>query len=157
TSINTLSTKVSVDHLNQLSALLQTDTLSFDAPVAGFSVAGGTGGVVGQTAGPAATVLRTTLGLTPTSTTGKGIGVAIIDTGVAPTSDFLGRYTAFYDFVNAGGASTAAYDDNGHGTHVAGLIASAGALGSAYTGVAPNARIIVMKVLDATGQGKTSD
>ncbi len=153
TAINAISTKISVDHLNQLASMIQTDTLSFDAPVTSL----GAQPTPQLASGPVATVLRATLGLNPTSATGKGVGVAIIDTGVTPSNDFVGRFTAFYDFVNAGGAFTAAYDDNGHGTHIAGLIASSGALGSAYTGVAPNAHIIVMKVLDSTGAGKTSD
>ena len=150
-AINALTTNVSVEHLNQLASLFETDTLSFNAPVTSF------GARTLPPSSPAATILRTTLGLSSTGATGKGIGVAIIDTGVNPSSDFLGRFTAFYDFVNAGGAFTAAYDDNGHGTHIAGLIASNGALGSAYTGVAPDAHIVVMKVLDKTGSGKTSD
>src|SRR6185436_12869349 len=56
-----------------------------------------------------------------------------------------------------GGKFSSAYDDNGHGSHVAGLIASNGSLGAAYTGIAPDTRIIGMKVLDANGQGKTAD
>src|SRR5438034_969576 len=67
------------------------------------------------------------------------------------------RIVAFYDYVKLGGGFAAAYDDFGHGTHVAGLIGSSGANGSQYEGVAPNARLIVMKVLDGQGAGKTSD
>jgi serine protease AprX len=52
----------------------------------------------------------------------------------------------------------APYDGYGHGTHIAGLIASSGALSSfEYQGIAPNARLVVLKVLDGQGQGKTSD
>src|SRR5437016_3508605 len=84
-----------------------------------------------------ADTVRATLGLSATSPTGKGIGVAIIDSGIQPTRDFDGRLVAFYDFVNAGGAFSLAYDDFGHGTHVAGLIGSSGALASQYQGIAP--------------------
>src|SRR5579872_1562765 len=70
-SLNALTTTASVDHVNQLAALGATDTLSFNAPVTGFSLP------MQQPAAPAATVLRTTLGLTATSATGKGIGVEI--------------------------------------------------------------------------------
>jgi len=50
-----------------------------------------------------ATVLRSTLGLSSTSPTSKGIGVAIIDSGIQPSTDFEGRFAAFYDYVNNGG------------------------------------------------------
>src|SRR5204863_5270811 len=72
-------------------------------------------------------------------------------------ADFDGRLVGFYDFVKAGGNFAMAYDDYGHGTHIAGLVGSSGANGSQYKGVAPGARLIVLKVLDGTGSGKTSD
>lgn len=52
--------------------------------------------------------------------TGKGIGIAILDTGISPVADFTiptDRIIAFRDFING---RTAPYDDNGHGTHVTG-------------------------------------
>ena len=59
--------------------------------------------------------------------TGSSIGVAIIDSGIAPNADFAGRITAFYDFTNGqDGVAAAPYDDYGHGTHVAGLIGGSG-------------------------------
>ena len=76
----------------------------------------------------------------------------IIDSGIRASSDFNGRIVAFYDYVKAGGALAAAYDDYGHGTHVAGLIASSGALASQYLGVAPGVNLIVFKVLDSNGR-----
>lgn len=51
--------------------------------------------------------------------TGKGIGIALLDTGIAPLDDFLlpkNRIKAFKDFVNF---KNEPYDDNGHGTHAA--------------------------------------
>src|SRR5207344_1879296 len=65
------------------------------------------------------TTLRETLGLPtvadPLAPTGSSIGVAIIDSGIAPNADFAGRITAFYDFTNgSGGVATAPYDDYGH-------------------------------------------
>jgi serine protease AprX len=105
--------------------------------------------------------LRATLGLpnAPTWTTpgGAGIGVAIIDSGIAPLADFGDRITAFYDFTR-GGIPTLPYDDNGHGTHIAGLIGSNGTLsGSDFVGVAPRVQLLGFKVLDRTGLGRTSD
>lgn len=50
--------------------------------------------------------------------TGKGVGIAILDTGVSPVADFTqpqNRIVCFRDFVNG---RKRPYDDNGHGTHV---------------------------------------
>src|SRR5262249_15429007 len=65
----------------------------------------------------------------------------------------------FYDFTPAAGHHP--YDDYGHGTHVSGLIASRGTLshtvaGALYQGMAPKARLIGLKVLDAHGVAMTS-
>ena len=49
----------------------------------------------------------------------KGIGVCILDTGIYEHIDFTGRIWAFYDFL---AFKRRPYDDNGHGTHVAGLV-----------------------------------
>ena len=99
--------------------------------------------------------------ISPGGINGRGVGVAIIDSGIAPSADFGTRIKAFYDFTHRSetGAPTtpAPYDDLGHGTHVAGLIASAGA-GPSYMfqGVAPAANLIVVKVLDKLGASSTS-
>jgi serine protease AprX len=96
--------------------------------------------------------------------TGAGVGVAVIDSGIAPWHDDLTgasdttqfpygnqRVRAFVDFVNG---RTQPYDDHGHGTHVAGIIG-----GNGYDsfgekgGIAPEASLVVLKVLDAQGQG----
>jgi serine protease AprX len=99
-----------------------------------------------------ATWVRDTLGLD-----GTGIGIAVIDSGVANWHDDLGsqRVTRFVDFVNF---QPAAYDDYGHGTHVAGIIAGNGHdSGGLRRGVAPGATLLVEKVLDASGQGYISN
>jgi serine protease AprX len=103
-----------------------------------------------------ATAVRQELGLD-----GSGIGVAVIDSGVTSWHDdltgggSLQRVDRFVDFVNQ---QTAPYDDYGHGTHVSGIIAGNGAdSGGARSGVAPNARLIELKVLDANGVGHISD
>src|SRR4051812_33662507 len=107
--------------------------------------------------------LRETLGLprvaTGSTPTGSaGVGVVIIDSGVSPSANFNGRITGFYDFVRGGGRSAVPYDDYGHGTHVAGLIGSSGILSNYdFQGIAPEVRLVVVKVLDGTGQGRTSD
>jgi serine protease AprX len=103
-------------------------------------------------------VLRATLGLQD-SWTGKGVTVAVIDSGLEMSSEFSGRVKAFYDFTGGKTQSTPAFDDYGHGTHVAGTIAGSGALSTnkAYRGLAPNVQLVVLKVLDGTGAGYTSD
>jgi serine protease AprX len=93
---------------------------------------------------------------------GSGVGVAIIDSGITSWHDDLAdetgtaqRIDRFVDFVN-GGATP--YDDYGHGTHVAGIIGGNGFDSSgARTGIAPGARLVVLKVLDASGRGRISD
>jgi serine protease AprX len=88
---------------------------------------------------------------------GAGIGVAIIDSGVASWHDDLGsnRVTRFADFVNY---QPTPYDDYGHGTHVAGIIAGNGHDSEGRRrGIAPGATLLVEKVLDAAGQGYISN
>ncbi len=89
---------------------------------------------------------------------GQGIGVAIVDTGIALHKDFVeegNRVIAFADFVNQ---KTEPYDDNGHGTHVAGIIGGSGYSSKGkYTGVAPKCNLIGVKVLDHRGDGNISD
>ena len=92
---------------------------------------------------------------------GAGIGVAIIDSGVSEWHDDLSdpaggqRVDRFVDFVN--GRHTP-YDEYGHGTHVAGIIAGNGHdSGGALSGIAPASRLVVLKVLDGAGRGRISD
>lgn len=90
--------------------------------------------------------------------TGKGVGVAIIDTGVYPHNDLTlssNRITEFVDFVQG---KKKPYDDNGHGTHVAGILASDGISSKGkYRGIAPQVNIIALKVMNQNGEGATSD
>lgn len=93
---------------------------------------------------------------------GGGVTVAVIDTGVDYTHPSLGggfgpghKVVGGYDFVND---DPDPMDDNGHGTHVAGIVAGSGAGGGrAVTGVAPDATITAYKVLDQFGTGTTED
>lgn len=90
--------------------------------------------------------------------TGKKVTVAVVDTGIYPHPDLTkpeNRIIAFKDFVNN---KTSPYDDNGHGTHVAGEIAGNGlSSGGKYRGVAPNAKLVGVKVLNQEGGGNISD
>jgi serine protease AprX len=87
---------------------------------------------------------------------GGGVGVAIIDSGVTSWHDDLSqRVVHFADFVTQ---HATAYDDYGHGTHVAGIIAGSGYdSNGARRGVAPGASLVVLKVLDAGGDGYISN
>ena len=113
-----------------------------------------------QIGGWFANSLRSTLGLPSVAGSGpagRGIGVALIDSGINPSADFENRIRAFYDFTR-GGIPTVPFDDYGHGTHVAGLIGSNGVLsGFTLQGIAPQVSFVGLKVLDANGQGVTSD
>lgn len=87
--------------------------------------------------------------------TGKGIGVAVLDTGIFPHRDFENRIKVFNDIVKR---RPMPYDDNGHGTHISGIIGGAGLSSDGkYQGVAPECSLINVKVLDHKGNGYASD
>jgi subtilisin family serine protease len=95
------------------------------------------------------------------SFSGTGATVAVIDTGVDYTHPSLGgcfgtgcKVLGGDDFVARNPHDHDPMDDNGHGTHVAGIVASTH---STYTGVAPGADIVALKVLDNSGYGYFSD
>src|SRR5207248_4360984 len=83
----------------------------------------------------------------------------LIDSGLEMSAEFQNRLTAFYDFTNGGFISAKPTDAYGHGTHVAGTIGGSGALSTnnAYHGLAPKVKFVVLRVLDKTGAGYTSD
>ena len=84
--------------------------------------------------------------------TGKDTRVAVLDTGVDPTHpDLAGKIVEKADFTVEGGD---AVDHFGHGTHVAATIAGSGAgSGGTRRGVAPDAQLVIGKVLDDEGSG----
>lgn len=89
---------------------------------------------------------------------GQNVTVAVMDTGIVKHPDFGERIIAFRDFCNG---KIGLYDDNSHGTHVSGIIAGNGKMSRdkngiyIYSGVAPKANIIMLKVLDEKGNGNT--
>lgn len=84
---------------------------------------------------------------------GKGVIIAVADTGVNEHSDLAGRVIDGKNYITPG---TAPRDDHGHGTHCAGTVAGDGAAGT-QTGVAPKATIVSIKVLSASGSGAWSN
>jgi subtilisin family serine protease len=139
--------------LKQLASHPSVFSVHYDRPVARFnyrtSVAVGTRPV------------RDMLGLT-----GAGVTVAVVDSGVAAWHDDLTnrsstlypygdqRVAGFVDFVNG---RLLPYDDNGHGTQVAGVIAGNGFDSNGQkAGGAPDASLVSLKVLDANGAGTVS-
>jgi len=85
---------------------------------------------------------------------GTGVNIAIIDSGIDYTHpDLDDNYAGGYDFVND---DNDPMDDDGHGTHVAGTVAAEDN-GSGVVGVAPEASLYALKVLDSGGSGYFSD
>jgi serine protease AprX len=133
-------------------------TLGQNALVAHISLDRGIAGAMERTgATVGADAIRETFGYD-----GAGVGVAVIDSGAAAWPDDLAdgapgrsRVDRFVDFVSG---QPEAHDDYGHGTHVAGIVAGNGFDShGARTGIAPAARVIALKVLDASGRGRISD
>lgn len=88
--------------------------------------------------------------------TGKGVLVAVLDSGVAMHPDLRGRIVEFRDFTGERRrkGQQRVYDDNGHGTHVCGILAGNGAAsGGKYRGIAPECLLLCGKVLDKKGGG----
>ncbi|OHX44769.1 S8 family serine peptidase [Cytobacillus oceanisediminis] len=93
-----------------------------------------------------------------TEHTGAGVTIGILDTGVYPHKDLVtpkNRIIAFKDFING---KEDPYDDNGHGTHVAGCALGNGTSSDGkYQGTAPQANLVAAKVLDSMGRGNASN
>ena len=104
-AIRALSTDLPVTAVESLSQLPFVESISTDAVV-----------TAEQTPAEPST-LRGTLGLTPASLGGYGVGVAVIDSGLEASPEFADRIDGFYDFTHNGGKSTTPSDGYGHGTH----------------------------------------
>src|SRR4051812_46818445 len=88
-------------------------------------------------------------------TRGAGAVVAVIDTGgLASHQDLQGRLVAGHDFV---GNDDDPNDENGHGTHVTGIVAANDGNGIGVSSVAPDAKVMPVRVLDADGSGSSGD
>ena len=118
--------------------------------------------------GDAAVVHGVDIAQQQTGYDGAGVTVAVIDTGIDSLHAGLDdldddnsthdpKVIAFYDAVNnpdkTNGTEIQAYDDQGHGTHCAGTVAGTGAPTFDHPGMAPQAFLVGVKVLDAGGSG----
>ena len=121
--------------------------------------------------GDAAVVHEVDLAQQQTGYDGSGVTVAVIDTGIDSlhvglddldddNSTHDPKVIGFYDPVNnpdkTNGTEIQAYDDQGHGTHCAGTVAGTGAPTYEHAGMAPQANLVGVKVLDAGGSGSFS-
>ena len=89
------------------------------------------------------------------STRGSGVTVAVVDTGVRSShSDLSGNVLSGTDYVSPG---TSANDENGHGTHVAGIIAARYNNSRGIAGMSPRAKILPVRVLDRNGSGTSAN
>jgi serine protease AprX len=107
-------------------------------------------------------LLSQTLGLLAGSLDGRGVGVAVIDTGSWNHEDLKGS-TSRLVRVEVSSTTNSVNDQYGHGTHVAGIIGGNGALSSDllsyrnFAGVAKGATLVAIRALDTEGNGYTSD
>ena len=160
--IGAVSTDVTSDTLDDIAALPYVDYIAADVPTFGTDYTSSLD-VTNATIGLGNITAPTAGGLD-----GTGVGVAILDSGTADVPDLDGahgqsRVSAFVDFVNG---RPRMYDDGGHGTFVAGIIAGNGSSSlptdqggkatTQYRGVAPDANIISLKVLNSHGEGRAS-
>ncbi len=101
--------------------------------------------------------MRQLQGLDGFAPTGRGVGVAVIDSGIEPGSNLAFDLSAFVDFTQGDEpVYTSPYDDYGHGTFVASMIANDGNGAGKYQGMAPDVHLIGLKVLDHDGNGTTT-
>lgn len=104
----------------------------------------------------------------PSPLTGKGITIALLDSGVAPHPDLTPRLVGWMDCISR---NPYIYDDNGHGTHVSGILVGSGrAMGrngtgtaggmpesESFAGMAPQANLVAVKVLNEKGGGQIAN
>jgi serine protease AprX len=89
--------------------------------------------------------------------TGKGVTIAYIDTGIKPHLDFVLCKNRLLKFVDLIEEKDTAYDDNGHGTFVAGVGSGSGVVCNyKYEGFAPSSNIVSIKALNKKGEASAS-
>lgn len=81
----------------------------------------------------------------------KSIRIGIIDTGIANHIDLQPNLVDGWDFINDNNVTTD--DENGHGTHVAGIIGALGTSNNSIVGVCPNVQLVPLQALNEIGKG----
>ena len=142
--IDALASDPAVEHLSGDVPVRSTMAVS-DKSTAADQVRAGTAGLLGLLGGIS-------------GVTGKGIGIALLDSGVSPHTALGSRVVASVSFVGGDGRT----DEFGHGTHIAGIINGSASAASGVTkeyagGIAPGAHLVNVRVLGENGTGLTSD
>lgn len=95
--------------------------------------------------------------LTEKKYNGENITIAFIDTGISPHIDFITPINRIKKFVDLVNKKTEPYDDNGHGTFVAGIACSSGLCsGRKYRAIASKSQIVMIKAIEANGIASSS-
>lgn len=90
--------------------------------------------------------------------TGKGIGIGIVDSGVYPHADLILKENKVKKFIDLINNIKFPYDDNGHGTFIAGLICGSGSSSKGmYKGIASGSHLYFIKAFNSIGKGYISD
>src|SRR5688572_22070659 len=149
--LNAVGARLGASEIRSLALDASVASIAFDSPVSGHASGDGSDTpVMPET-------LRAIVGV-PDGLTGRGVGVAVIDSGIAAIPELSSRIVVQVDFRGGNTRVSGADDGCGHGTHIASTIASGGLdSSSADKGIAPGVRLIALRVLDADCVGRTSD
>ena len=155
-ALSAVAVELPASVLEELASFSEVEFISEDSAVASFGHLSATTG-----ADAVRTQTKTTLlgGTTTYALDGTGVGIAVVDSGIDTNhASFLDksngvRVVKSVDFTGEGRTD----DPYGHGTHVASIAAGNGRVSNAaYTGVAPNANVINLRVLNSQGAGTTT-
>jgi serine protease AprX len=162
--IDGFTASVPSDRLDTLRATAGVVSVSEDA---GLSLSNADVANSAAQAGSLSTIANRVTGasaLWDSGATGKGVDVALVDSGVVPVAGLAGSGKIVYgpDLTEESGTQTSNLDTYGHGTHMAGIIAgndgasSYSGNTSDFVGMAPDSRIVSIKIADAKGQTDVS-
>jgi len=147
--VNAIATRATAAELADLDANPEVRAIDLDIPIRVTADAPADPSMTGW----GVDAIRARGAWTTYGTTGRGVRIGSIDTGVdASNSQLAGSVVAWRDFI---GGSPTPYDDNGHGTHTIGTMVAHNT-GGARVGVAPDAQVVVAKALRADGTSTSS-